>query len=166
MKNGTIKAGQKVYIKSVKRCRHGIRGLMEANVGKIVNVLTVIRNRDGQDAIYLKNDPCGMAYSANCFSPVETLNINGKECFVIPTERKRLSLDELIEEGLAIAREAIYYDVRLDECIVVLYNTSRYKVGIAHCRADDFFNDEVGIALAAFRAAGKKGRVKELLELI
>lgn len=166
MENGTIKAGQKVYVKSVKKCRYGTVDLMEANVGKIVEVLEVISNRDGQDIVYLKNDPDRMIYSSNCFSPVETLNINGKECFVIPTERKGLSLDELIVEGLAIAREALYCDVRLDECIVVLYNTSRYKVGIAHCRADDFFNEEVGIALAAFRAAGKKGKVKELLELI
>lgn len=166
MKNGTIKAGQKVYVKSVKKCYWGTAVFMEANVGKIVEVLKVIPSPDRGDMVYLKNDPHGMIYSANCFSPVETLNINGKECFVIPTGRKKLSLDELIEEGLAIAREAIYYDVRLDECIVVLFNKSRYKVGIAHRRADDSFDKEVGIALAAFRAAGKKGKVEELLELI
>ena len=177
MKDSEIEVGMKVIMsEGVKNCGFGTVDLMSRLVGEKV---TISGKRfvdfGGCYLFNIKEDVGNFNYDANCFSPVQTTSknkmtwIDDAEYELVPTGKKRKSLDALLRYPVTAICSGMVTDFAVlypRICVAVAKVDGITKIGMAQCSSQDEFNEDIGIALAVFRALGLKDKEENLLYYI
>lgn len=177
MKDSEIEVGMEVIMsEGVKNCIFGTVDLMSRLVGEKVTISgkRFIDYR-GCYLFNIKEDADNFNYDANCFSPVQTTSknkttwVDDAEYELVPTGKKRESLDALLRYAdAAICSVAVTDSAELYPrvCVAVAKVNGITKIGTAQCSSHDKYNEDIGIALAVFRALGLKDKEENLLYYI